>query len=106
MTHLINQLMNDKGVCRTAPATPGLLNIALLHRQVKNVYKGVFSHIKNYVTKSYDILNLKGNKKFIIEGLKIKVILMSRRILPIGEVATGRFCTKYTQSFSCLTFTL
>ena len=25
MTHSINELMSDKGVCRTAPATPGLL---------------------------------------------------------------------------------
>ena len=24
---LVNQLMSDKGACRTAPATPGLLNI-------------------------------------------------------------------------------
>ena len=24
--HSLNQLMNDKGVCRTSPATPGLLN--------------------------------------------------------------------------------
>ena len=27
MTRLINQLMNDEAVYRTAPATPGLLNI-------------------------------------------------------------------------------
>ena len=27
MTDLIKQLMSDKGDCRTAPATPGLLNI-------------------------------------------------------------------------------
>ena len=27
---LINQLINDGGVCRTAPATPGLLNIYIL----------------------------------------------------------------------------
>ena len=26
MIQLVNQLINDKGVCRTAPATPGLLN--------------------------------------------------------------------------------
>ena len=26
MTELINQLMSDEAVCRTAPATPGLLN--------------------------------------------------------------------------------
>ena len=25
MTQLRNELINDKGVCRTAPATPGLL---------------------------------------------------------------------------------
>ena len=28
MTQLINELFNDKAVYRTAPATPGLLNIA------------------------------------------------------------------------------
>ena len=27
--HLINQSVSDKGVCRTVPATPGLLNIYL-----------------------------------------------------------------------------
>ena len=27
MTHLINQLINGEGVCRTAPAKPGLFNI-------------------------------------------------------------------------------
>ena len=27
---LISQSLNDKGVCRTAPATPGLLNIGIL----------------------------------------------------------------------------
>ena len=27
MTHLINQLISYKAVCRTAPATPGLSNI-------------------------------------------------------------------------------
>ena len=26
MTYLINQLISYKGVCRTAPATPGLVN--------------------------------------------------------------------------------
>ena len=29
MTESINELMNDKGVCRTAPGTPGLLIILL-----------------------------------------------------------------------------
>ena len=27
MTQLMNELINDRGDCRTAPATPGLLNI-------------------------------------------------------------------------------
>ena len=27
MGDLISELINDEGVCRTAPATPGLLNI-------------------------------------------------------------------------------
>ena len=26
MTNSMNESMNDRGVCRTAPATPGLLN--------------------------------------------------------------------------------
>ena len=27
LTHLINKLFNDEAVCRTVPATPGLLNM-------------------------------------------------------------------------------
>ena len=30
MTQLLNELMNDKAVCRIAPATPGLLITILL----------------------------------------------------------------------------
>ena len=26
----MNELMNDRGVCRTAPATPGLLNMSIM----------------------------------------------------------------------------
>ena len=26
LTQLMNQLINDEGVCRSAPATPGLIN--------------------------------------------------------------------------------
>ena len=29
MTQCLNELMSDKGVCRTAPATEGLLNILI-----------------------------------------------------------------------------
>ena len=36
-TDLINQLINDKGVCRTAPATPGLLNIGLCRTNLEKV---------------------------------------------------------------------
>ena len=40
MSESINQLINDGCVCRTAPATPGLLNIpshTLIPRTLKNV---------------------------------------------------------------------
>ena len=30
MNDFMNYLMNDKGVCRTAPATPGLLKIIIM----------------------------------------------------------------------------
>ena len=36
MTNLINESVNHKGVCKTAPATPGLLNILILEGE-KNV---------------------------------------------------------------------
>ena len=40
MTHLINELMNDKGVNRTAPATPHLLISNLhIHRAGKSITK-------------------------------------------------------------------
>ena len=29
MSELVDELINDKGVCRTAPATPGLLNLLI-----------------------------------------------------------------------------
>ena len=29
LTQLVDELMNHKGVCRTAPATPGLLNTSV-----------------------------------------------------------------------------
>ena len=36
MTNLINEPVNHKGVCKTAPATPGLVNILILEGE-KNV---------------------------------------------------------------------
>ena len=42
MTELMNQLINDEAVCRTAPATPGLLTIpdtqALPTVHVKDIF--------------------------------------------------------------------
>ena len=34
MTRLINQLISDEAVYRTAPATPGLLNICVSDRKL------------------------------------------------------------------------
>ena len=34
---LMNELMNDEGVCRTAPATPGLLTISKCHISSRKV---------------------------------------------------------------------
>ena len=36
LTLIINEWINDGGVCRTAPATPGLLNIQHLNLTIKN----------------------------------------------------------------------
>ena len=36
MSQLANELMNDEGVCRTAPATPGMLNITLTRKNITN----------------------------------------------------------------------
>ena len=40
MTESVNQLMNDEAVCRTAPATPGLL---IMGWGLKSVVVSVFS---------------------------------------------------------------
>ena len=45
MTDLINQLMNDKAVYRTAPATPGLLIIYLDPRKYSLVVLDSSHHI-------------------------------------------------------------
>ena len=37
MNHSINQLINDEAVYRTAPATPGLLNMYVLHIHLTNI---------------------------------------------------------------------
>ena len=37
LTQSINELMNDEGVCRTALATPVLLNIQISHNLPKNL---------------------------------------------------------------------
>ena len=37
LTELINQLMSDEAVCRTAPATPGLLKILLMIESLQQV---------------------------------------------------------------------
>ena len=40
MSHLINQLMNDEAVYRTAPATPGLLINKLTSRLYERIGQG------------------------------------------------------------------
>ena len=35
LTYLINELINDEAVCRTAPATPGLLIIVVLFSRLE-----------------------------------------------------------------------
>ena len=63
--------MNDKGVCRTALATPGLLI--------------------NYVLVMKNFLNPKGHQNRF-SGSKVTAILLKGCILPIGGVASGRVC--------------
>ena len=49
MTNLINESDNHKGVCKTAPATPGLLNILILEgekcRQCFNTRSGYIARL-------------------------------------------------------------
>ena len=64
----MNESINDEGVCRTSPATPGLLEIAFIWGVLPNFFKGFMSlrqpffiHIKNIKTfnlLSPSVLNL------------------------------------------------
>ena len=49
MTRLIIQLMNDEAVYRTAPATPGLLNIV----QEQNICDTLYPRIDEKFTKNF-----------------------------------------------------
>ena len=55
MTHLINQLMSNKGVCRTAPATLGLLNMSVFIKE-SVLYFCVLSTIFLYFYWYYPLL--------------------------------------------------
>ena len=46
LTESVNQLMNDKGVCRTAPATPGLL--VLFRKKCQMVSPTTSKNISNF----------------------------------------------------------
>ena len=52
---LVNQLISNEGVCRTAPATPGLLNIQ--HETALNSSVETFIIIKNFVDYVFTINN-------------------------------------------------
>ena len=45
--------MNDKGVYRTAPATPGLLNIHLINWLQNNIFKWLPLHWQRQRPRSY-----------------------------------------------------
>ena len=56
MTDLVNELFNDNGVCRTAMATPGPLNMVMLGTHTTNGHK-----YKNSGDQFDNILELYGN---------------------------------------------
>ena len=52
MTESINELMNDKGVCRTAPGTPGLLTIRRLQKAALSTsHQEVASQVNQFGSK-------------------------------------------------------
>ena len=82
--------MNYKAVYRTAPATPGLLNI-FTARHTLTVEDGAFSHQIYYVTIFKEILNPEGQPNRII-GSKVTAIFPNGWILPIGGASSGSVC--------------
>ena len=46
--HLLNELINDGRDCRTAPATPGLLNIALYSAQNSTALNNILYSVLYY----------------------------------------------------------
>ena len=50
MTQLINELMSDEAVCRTAPATPGLLIMLRTNK--------LFAHFFQFISINFRVLVL------------------------------------------------
>ena len=86
----MNQRINDEAVYRTAPATPGLLNIFTAPTRPL-VEDGAFSHDINYFTIFKEILNPEGHPNRIT-GSKVTAILLNGWILPIGGASSGSVC--------------
>ena len=70
MTRLINQLMNDEAVYRTAPATPGLLNIGLkgtIQKTFTKYYK--YWYVAGTSVLLHDFCKIRYNKIIIASSL-------------------------------------
>ena len=59
MTELINQLMSDEAVCRTAPATPGLLNMPHAIHTLLTVISVEICKIKCYLNQQVQTIQVK-----------------------------------------------
>ena len=49
MSQSVNQLISDEGVCRTAPATPGLLKIAYTKKSIIKMAKVLYCRGASYL---------------------------------------------------------
>ena len=86
-----HHLLNDDAVCRTAPATPGLLKISLQRRHAQIVKNCTSSHNTNYIDIFLEILNLAGHQNHCF-GSTVTAILLNWWILPTGGVVLALVC--------------
>ena len=77
--------------------TNGFPKISLRHRHAPMVVNAVFSHKRDFITVSLEILNLTGHQSYIT-GTRVTATFLNRRIFPFGqsgEASWWRVCHQW-----------
>ena len=93
MTQSVNEIINDRGVCRAAPGFAQVCYIKLRCRHTQTVEKCASSHKTNYIDIFSEILNHEGHLNRCISS-KVTAVLLNGFILSTatGGVVSGWVC--------------